>query len=140
MNTDTQLPTALKVVAWLFIINGVLTALKMAAALFAGRIDIDFGVIEIPIGWGLLRLNRGWRTVALVFLVIALVGIPIIAIFVAFSSGGAFTISLFGLPIGATDKTVFLLVAAIAFAIVAWQFSVLNRKDVRDLFELETPD
>jgi hypothetical protein len=96
-------------------------------------------VLGLPIGWGLLRLNRGWRGIALVFLGISLIGIPIVMLF-ALTSAGTATINIFGLAAGTVDKTLFLMVAVVGLAMTAWQYRVLTRPDVRDLFELQTPD
>src|SRR5438128_6680105 len=66
--TRQPLPTSLKVVAWVFLIFGILSAIEIISSLVAGKLSLNFGVLGIFIGRGLLRLSPGWRTVALICL------------------------------------------------------------------------
>ncbi len=131
------LPRSLTVVAALFIFDGALAVLEIVLALLGGRIDLNFGVLGIPIGWGLLHLSSGWRSLALLFLGIAVVGIPIIALL--FLGAGPVTFSLFGFAAGNAPKELALAVAALA-ALSAWQLWVLTRPDIRALFEAARQD
>ena len=99
------------------------------------HININFGVLGLFIGPGLLRLSRGWRTCALVFLWIAIIGAPFIAIiFIAHS--GPLNFTLFGQKVGHASKEIGLAIAAIVFVIALWQYRVLTRPDIRPLFGL----
>jgi hypothetical protein len=51
------IPQPLKIVAYLFIIGGICALLEVIFALASNRISINFGVLGIFIGRGLLRLN-----------------------------------------------------------------------------------
>ena len=62
------LPLSLKIVGWLFIVFGTLSAVDIITSLVAGKLNLNFGVLQIFIGWGLLRLSPGWRIAALVCL------------------------------------------------------------------------
>ena len=86
MKTPKQAPLAFKIVAALFIVSGIYAALEVLVSLANSRIYLNFGVLGIFIGLGLLRFRRGWRTCALVFTWIALVLLPVFALLVL---GGA---------------------------------------------------
>lgn len=136
MDTMKQpLPRSLTVVAALFVLSGVLALVEIVLALLSGRIDLNFGVLGVPIGWGLLHLSPGWRTLAVVFLLIAVVGLPIIALLFLGASGPV-TVTLFGWSVGSASKELALVVSALAFAMSAWQLWVLMRPDIRALFEV----
>ncbi|MFH5802851.1 hypothetical protein [Alienimonas sp. DA493] len=136
--TDVRpLPTALKVVAWLFIITGALAAWDVLAALLNGRISLNFGVLGLFIGPGLLRLSSGWRTCGLVLLWIEMILIPL-AILALVASGGPLDVTLSGEPAGEAPLLVGLGVVGALLALVVWEYRVLTRPDVRRLFELET--
>ena len=131
------IPSALKIVAWLFIIGGILAVIEVVVALTQNRISINFGVLGLFIGPGLLRLRRGWRTCALVFLWIGLIIFPII--FLLGLSGtipayfGVFGIKLARIP------SWWVSVGTIPFfLLVFWEYRVLTRPDVRSLFGLPT--
>lgn len=130
-----NLPTSLIVVAVLFILFGVLSVFEVLIALLHGRISINLGVLNLFVGLGLLRLSRGWRTCGLVFLWIALIGLPLFALLIL-ATARPLDLSLFGRKIGHAHDGLGLLVAAAMFALVLWEYRVLTRPDVRRLFGL----
>ena len=105
------LPTSLKVVAWFFILAGVYALIEVAVGLFNDRVSINLWVLGLFIGPGLLRLSRGWRTCALVFIWIALIGSPIAAL-LSLAAEGPLDVKLLGQPVGHIPRGVGLLVAA----------------------------
>ena len=133
MTTQKQAPRALSIVVALFIISGLFAALEVLVSLTRGRINLNFGVLGIFIGLGLLRFRRGWRTCALLFTWIALVFVPVFALLVL---GGAHPIrvKLFGQRVGSTSPGTALFIAVAAFAVALWQYRVLTRRDVVQLF------
>ena len=48
-------PIGLTIIGWLFILSGASTALGMLWGFFHGRINLNFAVLMIPVGLGLLR-------------------------------------------------------------------------------------
>jgi hypothetical protein len=133
MDNTTPIPTSLKVVAFLFILSGIFSLIEVIVSLMHSHLNINFGVLGLFIGPGLLRLSRGWRTCALVFLWIAMIGIPIVAIlFMAAAESLDFT--LFGQKVGHASKELGIVLAALVFALAVWQYRVLTRPDVRRLF------
>ena len=138
MEEKPQIPTSLKVVAILFIIGGVFAAIEVLVSFVNGRININFGVLGLFIGPGLLALRPGWRTCGLVFIWIALIGMPIAAILML-AQPNSLRFGLFGLDVGHAPLVVGLAVAAGTFALAFWQYRVLTRPDVRRLFGLPFP-
>lgn len=137
-----KLPVSLIVVAVLFIICGVLSVIAVLGALMADRLSINLGVLGLFIGWGLLRLKRGWRTCALVYIWITLICVPLIGVMFIFVDG-PLVIRMNGQKIGNVPKAVGLVLAAIIFAITYWEYRVLGRPDIQRLFgigELQPPD
>lgn len=126
-------PKALTVVAWIFIIGGVAVAIEILLALLRQHLSLNLGVIGIFIGLGLLRLSRGWRTVALVSLWIAMVGTPLVGM-MALSGQGALSFTVFGIKVAEMSIGPFLIYAFGFFVLTVWQYRVLTRSDVRALF------
>lgn len=131
------IPSALKIVAWLFIIGGILAVIEVMVALTQNRISINFGVLGLFIGPGLLKLRRGWRTCALVFLWIGLIIFPII--FLLGLSGtvpGYFEV--FGVKVARIPSWWVSVGVIPFFLLVLWIYRVLTRPEIRALFGLSS--
>jgi hypothetical protein len=137
MEENRRIPASLKVVATLFILGGICAVIEVLVSLAHSRININFGVLGLFIGPGLLALRRGWRTCGLVFIWIAMIGAPIFVILVL-GYPRPLDLILFGQKIGYVSKEVGLIAAAVLFLLSLWQYRVLTRPDVRRLFGLET--
>lgn len=135
MNEEQHIPASLKAVAILFILGGIYAVIDIIVAIEHSRISINFNVLGLFIGPGLLALRRGWRTCALVFTWIAIIGIPIIAL-LFISVPGPLDFKIFGQVIGHTTKGFGLLLAGIIFVVALWQYHVLTRPDVKELFQI----
>jgi hypothetical protein len=135
MNTNVtrSLPLALKIVAFLFILGGISAAIEVIASLMNNRININFGVLGIFIGFGLLRLSQGWRTCALVFTWLGLIAIPIIG-FLFLGHSGPLDFSVFGQKVGHVSKELGVGMVVVIFVYTVWQYRILTRADVRCLF------
>ena len=133
MDSDQPPPTSLKIVAVLFIFGGVCAAIDVVASLMHSHISINFGVLGLFIGPGLLRFSRGWRTCALVFLWIGLIGVPIIAL-LFLAHQGPLDFRVFGQKVGHASKGLGLAAAGLAFVLALWQYRVLTRSDIRERF------
>jgi hypothetical protein len=128
----------LVVVAVLFITAGAFALLEVLVSLVNGELDLNFGVIALLVGPGLLRLSRGWRTCALVLLWVSLIGLPIFSV-LFLAHGGPLDFSLFGQKVGEVSVLHGLAFGAVLFALTQWQYRVLTRPDVRRLFEPAAP-
>jgi hypothetical protein len=99
--------------------------------LMNGRLNFNFGVLQIPIGFGLLRLRRGWRTCALVFIWIGLILVPVFCLGVIFGNPA---LTFWGQHVGPAPKPLALALAAGLFILMIWEYRVLTRESVRRLF------
>lgn len=129
------IPTPLKVVAWLFIIGGIWAVIEVLVALTQSRISINFGVLGLFIGPGLLKLRPGWRTCALVFLWIGLIGFPIIFLLGLSGKVPAY-FEMFGVKLARIPSWWVSVGVVPFFLLVLWQYRVLTRPDIRRLFGL----
>ena len=132
----SEIPLSLKVVAVLFIISGIFSVIDIVVALMDDRININFGVLGLFVGPGLLRLRRGWRTCGLVFLWIGFIVAPIV--FVIGLSGKQADLALFGQKISQIPGWWGSVVAIPCFLLILWMYCVLTRPDIRRLFGLQT--
>jgi len=139
MNEKQELPVSLKVVTILFILGGISAAIEVIVSLMHSRININFGVLGIFIGIGLFALKPGWRACGLVFFWIGLIGIPIITALILMTSK-PLDFNLFGQKIGEIPKVFGLIMAIGIFLLCLWQYRVLTRSDIRQLFGLDTPE
>lgn len=134
MHTDTASPLSLKIVSTTFVLAGALAAIEMLSSVTGGLISINFGVLGIPVGIGLLRHSQLWRVCGLVLACLgALCGLVLgIALF---ATGQPISYSGFG-QTGTLPA-----LAAVAFALVlllvsVWQYRVLTRPHIKQLFNV----
>ena len=139
MNTHRQqrLPASLSVVAILTILGGISSVINVVGSLIHGYLNIDFGILGIFIGIGLLRLSQGWRTCALVFTWIGLIACPIIEL-LFLGHTGPLDFNVFGQKVGNAPKELGVALVILVFCYSMWQLHVLTRSDVRALFSNHT--
>ncbi len=126
-------PFSLKIVAWLFILAGICSVIKIVVSLLNGDLFVDLSVISLFVGRGLLRRSRGWRTCALVLLWLAMIAVPLVG--VAFiMSPAPIHFHVFGLRIGQASVGFGIAMVVFVFLLALWQYRVLVRPDVRELF------
>ena len=126
-------PLSLKFVAWLFILGGVSTALEIFLDLLRARLNVNFGVLGIFIGLGLLRHRPGWRTLGLVFLWLAMIGMPIV-LGILLSSSRPTELKFFGRKFDEVSPGLAVLGGLLFFALAIWEYRVLTRPRIRALF------
>ena len=128
-----MIPTALRVVALMHLVFGLLSVAGILVQLTRGQINLDFGVLGIPIYFGLMRFSNGWRTCALVFTWFGMIMAPIIFILgIALRMPAYFQI--FGIPLGSVSPIWISVAVVPGFLLSLWQYSVLTRDDIRSLF------
>jgi hypothetical protein len=130
-----RIPTSLKIVAYLFVLNGVMAIVEVLFSLANSRLSINFGVLGVFIGPGLLRFSQGWRTCALVWLWIGLIASPLILLMVI-SRNEPIDFLFFGKKSGTISKELVIPFALAIFIFTIWEYRVLTRPDVRKLFGL----
>ena len=115
--------------------EGVFLCQESAFCHFVG-IQPALTSIPDPDFWAIRHIIPAWRTCSLVFLWIALIGAPIIAIlFMASQRPLDFTV--FCQKVGHAPKLFGIATAAVVFAVALWQYRVLTRPDIRELFGIE---
>ena len=127
-------PTALMIVAWLFILGGILSILQILYLLTQSQLHIDTGVLGVFVGPGLLRWSRGWRTCALVLLWFGMILSPILLVMTLGAS--SMNLNIFGISFGSVPAAVGFFVGILMFALVIWEYRVLVREDIRQRFGL----
>jgi hypothetical protein len=131
-----RLPLALKIVAWLFIVWGILAAIEVVLSLVHGKVHVNLSVVGIFVGRGLLKVRPGWWTCALALLWFAMILIFVLLVCAAFGFG---TLTLFSsepLPDSAQTRAIGVAICGVAIGFLFWQYRVLTRPDVRRLFLL----
>jgi serine/threonine protein kinase len=129
-------PWSLIIVAALFLLSGFQNALSIAQGIPRHNYMINFGVLAIPIGVGLLRRRRWWRILALatLWLVLCFV-IGVVGLVVADYLPNA-SVMFFGRVItGPARIWIMLLEAASVVALLGWMCHVLVRTEVKAQFQ-----
>jgi hypothetical protein len=137
MNKVKQLPLSLISVATLFILAGCSAAFVVLEAFLQGTLLFHIGLLWLFIGSGLLALDSRWRTCALVTIWMVLIGVPIYAAF-KLSGSGSWYYYVCGQQIGDGSKGIGLAMAISIFLLSLWQYRVLTRRSIRNLFESQT--
>src|ERR1051325_2390559 len=133
MSIERQVPTALSVVAALFLLSGMGSVIDVALDLTRGHLNLNFGALGIPIFFGLRSFSSAWRTCALAFLWVGMLVCPL-AFLLGLTGIGAASFNLFGTHL-TSIPTYWVSVAAIpAFFLIVWQYRVLTVPRIRDLF------
>jgi hypothetical protein len=138
LSVRPRLPLSLKIVAWLFIVWGSLAAIEVVLSLVRGKLFLNFNVVGIFVGRGLLELRPGWRTCALVILWIF--AIPFVALAVRAGLGfGVVPVKWLyteSLPAMIQSRELGVAICLLPIGFIYWQYRVLTRPDVRHLFLL----
>jgi hypothetical protein len=132
MSESATIPTALRVVAYIHLVMGILCVIQFIVQLFHSAIYVSLGILYFPIAYGLFNLRNGWRVCAMVFLWFGLIILPII--FLVGLTGALPTyFSMFGIRSRVPGWIVSVETIPF-FLLVLWQYRVLVRPDVRRLF------
>ena len=120
----------LRLVAYLYLLGGIAAIVHMVVAWLRGHPLLNFAVVFLPVGWGLLRLRRGWRRRAVVITVVMpLVGLAM--------SGYLYLISGRAQVkwVGSGQGTVVgIVIGVLLLAVVIWQLRVLTSARTKALF------
>ena len=132
---ENPLPLSLRVVAYLTILFGIGSVVDFVVSIFQGKLSISLGVLQIPAGFGLLRLNRGWRTFVLICLWLGFIGSAILIYLLEFrrlTITGPLPRPLllgYGREIALTSVVVWL-------CFMLWEYRVLTNPRIKRLFGL----
>lgn len=117
----------------LHLLGGVIAAIGAVMQVMSSHVNIELGILGIPIYIGLLGLKAGWRTVALVLLWIGMIFAPV-AFFLGFVLSEPVSVRGLVVQLSRASPVLLALFAAGAFLLNLWQYRVLTRADIRDLF------
>ncbi len=125
--------TALRIVGILFLITAVGAIIEFAISFSQNRIFLPWGVLGVPVFFGLLMHRRKWRIVALCLLMIPLIVFPFVG-GTALFTGAPKYITIFGLKIAQVEAWFFFFWIALFWLIKFWEFRVLCRPTIRESF------
>jgi len=158
------IPRDLKFVAILFIIFGVLSAIDVLLTLLSSLLHLNLkdyfsygfylgtpyfnvGILQIPIGFGLLRLKQRWYRWAIIYLKVAIaIAIFFLFIFCIGFISGALDLKIPGQKVGkALHEMAILFVAGTIISIIStlwmiltlWMYRVLTKLSTRELFNAD---
>jgi hypothetical protein len=125
--SGSDMPRALRVVAWLCIAQGCIAIANMAGGAGGPGHLVDVSIVMLLVGPGLFTRHAGWRTFALaMFVVYQLIALLAIAVGVLFAVEPA---------VGTRTAAIgVVLVACLLFGLAKWSGRVLQRADVRAWF------
>ena len=132
---ENPLPLSLRVVAWLAILFGIGSVVDVVVGLFHGRLSLNFGVLQIPAGFGLLRLNRAWRRFVLFFLWLGFIAAGIMIFMLASGSPLKITSPL-PRPLLGYGREVALTYCVVWLGTSIWEYRVLTNPRIKRLFGL----
>ncbi|HEX3998484.1 MAG TPA: glycoside hydrolase family 5 protein [Pirellulales bacterium] len=131
--TSVQLPLALTALAGLYILVGIGAVLGVARSLAHREINLDFSVLCIFMGWGLLRLKDAWRVWSLFCVWLGAIAlVPVCALL--YFAHAPLAASAFGHGWTDVSRIWVLALGGLALAFSVWEYKVLTRRDVRQLF------
>lgn len=129
------LPPSLRAVAYFTILVGIGTGLTIIADLWHDRLNLNFAVLEIPAGFGLLRLSRGWRTFTLWMIWTGIIAFTVLTLLLIFGTNMTH-ITVNGTSLPHWDRRLLLAASVLALGVQIWEVRVLTRPDIRRLFGL----
>jgi tRNA A-37 threonylcarbamoyl transferase component Bud32 len=137
--TTLRRPWSLVAVGALFIVSGCLAAWGMGRDIRKDIANINFDVLALPVGIGLLRLRPWWRRAALVTIWIPpVLGAVVagIAIFGGLAVRPYVKVQFMGSElVGGARYITGLLAGMLAVALFVWVWRVLTRPGVKALFQ-----
>ncbi|MBF0199055.1 MAG: hypothetical protein HQL32_15165 [Planctomycetes bacterium] len=128
-----HIPKELKIVAVLFLISGIFTAIEIIIQLIHGHVNLNFDVLQIWVCFGLLRLSRGWRTLGLVFLWFDFIIAPFM-LFHLLQGNRSLEFKMFGLQVHGLPSPVIIFIILFFLFLSIWQYRVLTKPHIRRLF------
>jgi len=125
-------PLSITILAWLFIIAGSFSIWDVVSGLWQHRLSLNFGVLFVFLGRGLLRLRPAALSWALAITVLGWVCLAVALICVLCGLGDV----RFGPEIitGARRLLIVIGGAVIYGAFLTWVTRVVTRRDIVDLF------
>ena len=127
------MPVRLVVIALLFVLSGVTSAVAMGQAISQHMLLFDVGIINLFIGVGLFTLSNRMRIWALFASLLYVVWCPIFIVLTLISQQPA-TFRILSIPYAEIPPGVTVAFTILVFLYSCWQFQVLRQPEIRDRF------
>lgn len=138
MKNRTPSPVSLKIIAALFFLSGVWALFDFLSHLGSNNYIFNFGILGMPIAWGLMNYRANWRKCALLFIWIAFFALAVLMVVTLVGRSEIINIWWLGERIEPTT-TVRLIACSIYLVVFLpfwWMYRVLTSPDIRALFGL----
>jgi len=133
LGTAPELPNALKLVATLTMIAGVVELIGTVNLALDHHLHVTAGILCLPAGIGLLKRRKGWRTFTIIMTLVWLLVSPVILMMFLLMSEPP-QLLVFGHRLENVPDAVGILSTLTLFLGFVWQYRVLIRSDVRAAF------
>ena len=127
------MPVRLVIIALLFVLSGISSAVAMGQAISQHMLLFDVGIINLFIGVGLFTLSNRMRIWALFASLLYIVWCPIFIVLTLTSQQPA-TVRILSIPYAQVPPGVTVAFTVLVFLYSCWQFQVLRQLEIRDLF------
>ena len=127
------MPVRLVIIALLFVLSGISSAVAMGQAISQHMLLFDVGIINLFIGVGLFTLSNRMRIWALFASLLYIVWCPIFIVLTLTSQQPA-TVRILSIPYAQVPPGVTVAFTILVFLYSCWQFQVLRQPEIRDLF------
>ena len=125
-------PMALRIVAGLFVLQGLLTAVDVILKLCRGHLDLNLMLLCLWIGPGLLRHSPTWRKWAIAVLWFGFFALSLLILLALLRPPLDF--KAFGFPAATVPPVPTVLFLLAMLLLNLWQYRVLIRPDIHCLF------
>jgi hypothetical protein len=133
-------PRILRIAVVLFVAwGGVATGVMLWRLVVQRQVHPDLDVFQLWVGWWLWKLDPRGRRVGLILLRIG-IGLVLFAVAVLWLAPGLVDLGPFGGLLGPISLRDSALTLGGEFFVNVWLYYVLQRRDVRALFESRTPN
>jgi len=136
MKQHRPIPGCVWWVAVVFVVVGLAALADIVVSIRQHYFPVMVGIVGLIIGPGLLRRSRVCRVCGLFLTILALIGIPLLVLLHLFGGLPA-EFKLLGISMCDIPAAVLLLTACVIYTITLWQYHVLNRPDIRVLFDFK---
>ena len=128
-----RIPADIKIVAYLFILHGVVSVVKFVVALQRSNIRIDVGILCLFAGFGLLNLRTSWWKFAKIYTILYLLGLPFGLLLL--SSRSEISVSVLSIPISSASPQFAICAIVGAWLVCFWEYTVLTSTSSKVLYK-----